>query len=81
MSPKGAGALAYWHCGGTVESRSGPLAPEAARRLLALHAELAAACDAGDLAAIFCNRMRLQIAAAIAAADAWRAAAASSCVR
>ena len=82
MSPSGTGALACWHSGGGIESRCGPLTRNRALQLLRFHAaELRAACSRNDTAAaIFCVRAWLDIAAAILAADAWRAAA-SSCVR
>lgn len=87
MSPQGTGALVYWHCGGTIESRSGHLDFDIAHRLLELFAaEEAAARQWEDAAAAaFCARMRLDLGAALAAADVWRIAATaggeSSCVR
>ena len=86
MSPARTGPLAYWHSGGAIEGRAGPLSRDAAFRLLQLHAaERMAAIERQDPVAVdYCAAAWREIAAAIAAADAWRAAAtapSSSCVR
>jgi hypothetical protein len=77
MSPEHSGPLAYWHSGGAIESRSGPLTRVRAQQLLRFYAdEVAAGFDRDDLAAaLHCVRASLDLAAAMVAADAWRAAA------
>jgi hypothetical protein len=83
MSPHRRGALAYWHSGGGVESRSGPLSRRRALELFRLHAgEMLAAFERRDGAAvIFFAQVSLDIASAIVAADAWRSASAARPVR
>jgi hypothetical protein len=76
MSPHRSSLLAYWHSGGCLESRSGPLTRLRALELFRFYAHQAfEAFERRDVAAvIFCARTSIDIAAAIAAADAWRAA-------
>jgi hypothetical protein len=76
MSPRRSGPLAYWHSGGAIESRSGPLNRPRAEELLQFYAdEVVAGFDRGDLAAVlYCLRASLDLAAAMLAADAWLAA-------
>jgi hypothetical protein len=76
MSPQGSGPLAYWHSGGAIESRTGPLTRLRAQELLRFYAdEVAAGFDREDpTAVIFCARMSLDLAEAVLAADAWWAA-------
>lgn len=77
MSPQRSGPLAYWHSGGAIESRAGPLTRRRAQELLQFYAdEVIAGFDRDDVAAVmFCARVSLDIAAAIVAADAWQTAA------
>jgi hypothetical protein len=74
MSPPSLGALAYWHSGGSIESRSGALSDRRAVQLLAFYASEAVASFQAhdDRAASFCARMSREMAAAIIAAVAWR---------
>ena len=83
MSPHRSGPLAYWHSGGGVESRSGPLSRSRALELLRFYIrEAIAALDQGNVAAaIFCTQAALEIASAIAAAGAWRTASVAPPVR
>ena len=76
MNPHREGPLAYWHCGGTIESRSGVLSPRRAARLFVFYAaQSLAGFEAEDAdAAIFCGRMSLEVAAAMLAAGAWKRA-------
>jgi hypothetical protein len=83
MSPHRSGPLAYWHSGGTIESRLGQLSRSRAGALCRFFAgEVIAAVDRRDDAAvIFCARALSEIGSAIVAADAWRAASARRQVR
>jgi hypothetical protein len=76
MSPRRSGPLAYWHSGGAIESRAGPLSRTRVQELLRFYAEeVVAGFDREDLAAVtYCARVSLDLAAATLAADAWRAA-------
>jgi hypothetical protein len=76
MNPHREGPLAYWHCGGTIESRSGPLSQQRAVQLFVFYAVHAlAAFEAEDAgAAVFCARMSLEVAAARIAAEIWKRA-------
>ena len=76
MSPHRSGRLTYWHSGGGVEGRSGPLTRRRALELLHFYVgEVIAGFQRRDIAAvIFCVSTSLDIASAIVAADAWRAA-------
>jgi hypothetical protein len=74
MSPRSSGILAYWHSGGSIESRSGALGDWRAVQLLAFYAsETLARLQAQDVrAASYCARMSCEVAAAIIAAAEWR---------
>jgi hypothetical protein len=76
MSPRRSGPLAYWHSGGAIESRSGPLTRPHAEELLRFYAdEVVAGFDRQDTAAVlYCMRASFDLAAAMLAADAWRTA-------
>jgi hypothetical protein len=80
MSPHRLGLLAYWHSGGGIESRSGPLSRRRALQLVRFHlGEMVAALERRDNdAARFSAGSSLDLASAIVAADAWKAAAASA---
>ena len=83
MSPHRSGPLAYWHCGGAIESRSGPITLERAVNLFAFygHEALAGCARGDDRAATYCVRSSLDIAAAIIASLAWRRATGATDVR
>jgi hypothetical protein len=74
VSPQSSGALAYWHSGGSIESRSGALSDRRAVQLLAFYAsETLAGIQVRDAqVASYCARMSREVAAAIVAAGAWR---------
>jgi hypothetical protein len=74
MSPQSSGLLAYWHSGGSIESRSGALSDRRAVQLLAFYtSETLAGFQAQDAwVTSYCARMSREVAAAIIAADAWR---------
>lgn len=82
MSPHRSG-LAYWHSGGGVESRSGPLSRSRALELCRFYVREAMASFEQEnvAAAIFCVQGALEIASAIAAADAWKTASVAPPVR
>jgi hypothetical protein len=74
MSPKSSGALAYWHSGGSIESRLGALSDRRAVQLLAFYAaEALAGFRTQDVRTVsYCARMASELAAATIAAGAWR---------
>jgi hypothetical protein len=74
MSPERTGPLAYWHCGGSIEHRSGSLTRQRAAQLFEFHiAEALAGLAAKDFtAAWFCARTAIEIADAMFAAEVWR---------
>jgi hypothetical protein len=74
MSPQRRGILAYWHSGGAIESRSGPIAARRAVELFAFYVrEALAGFERGDAgAATHCARCSLEIAAAIGECEGWR---------
>jgi len=76
MSPQRTGALAYYAAGGSVISRSGAKVSASAAALLAFYQQEATARRLiGDEAgSIFCSRMALELAIAIARTDDWRRA-------
>jgi hypothetical protein len=78
MSPQRSGRLAYWHAGGAIETRSGPITPQRAAALCRFLAEEAlASVLRGDLAAgAFCARTSQEVADAIVECEAWRRSAA-----
>ena len=83
MSPRRRGPLAYWHCGGAIESRSGPILHQNAVELFAFYVrEALAGFERDDVrAASYCARCSLEIAAAIGACEAWRRSTAAADVR
>ena len=83
MSPHPRGPLTYWHSGGGIESRSGSLSRRRALELVEFHAgEMLIAIERRDRSAVrFCAQTSIDIALAIAAADAWQAASAGPSVR
>jgi len=83
MIPERAGALAYWHSGGSIERRSGSLSWRRAAQLLNFYlAEALAGCAADDPAAAwFCARTAIELAEAMFAAEAWRRTACGGSVR
>ena len=77
MNPAPSDVASYWSSGGEVLGRNGALTDRRATALLRFYGRRARGCGAkpdGD-GARFCARMALQLAAAMAAADAWRRAA------
>jgi hypothetical protein len=78
MSPQRSGPLAYHATGGSVLSRSGAEVAGSAATLLAFYRrEAIERRQLGDEAsATFCDCMALELAQALARADAWRRAAA-----
>jgi hypothetical protein len=74
MSPQCRAPLAYWHSGGAIETRSGPIARQRAVELFAFYVRDAlAAFERGDSgAATYCARCSLEIAAAIGDCEGWR---------
>ena len=80
MSPKRPGAAAFRAVGGEVISRSGrPLQGSGIALLIFLRGEALRLAQAGDAAAaLSCAWMAADLARALAAADDWRRAAASS---
>jgi hypothetical protein len=80
MSPQRRGPLAYWHSGGAIESRSGPIAAQRAVALFAFYVrEALAGFERGDSGASnYCARCSLEIAAAIGECEGWRRATAAA---
>ena len=74
MSPRRPGPLAYWHSGGAIESRSGPIVRQRAAELFAFYVrEALAGFERGDSgAATYCARCSLEIAAAVGECEGWR---------
>ena len=83
MTPERGGPLAYWHSGGSIERRLGPLSRQRAAELFDFYlAEALAALAAKDFAvAGFLARTALEIADATIAAEAWRRSARAGHVR
>jgi hypothetical protein len=83
MRSQRSGPLAYWHSGGAIESRSGPIAHQRAVELFAFYvSEAIAGFERGDCgASIYCARCSLEIAAAIGACEGWRRSTAAADVR
>jgi hypothetical protein len=83
MSPQRSGPLAYWHSGGGLESRSGPITPSRALELFQFHvAEMSTGLERRDRAAVMYGaRASLDIASAVVAANAWKAASGAAPVR
>jgi len=83
MSPQRSGSLAYWHSGGGIESRCGPITPSRALELFQFHvAAMFTGLERRDGGAVmYCARASLDIASAIVAANAWEAASGAAPVR
>jgi hypothetical protein len=74
MSPQRRAPLAYWHSGGAIESRSGPITGQRAVELFAFYVrEAFAGFERGDSgASTYCARCSLEIAAALGECEGWR---------
>jgi hypothetical protein len=83
MTPERAGPLTYWHSGGSIERRLGPLTRQRAAELFDFYlAEALAALAAKEFtAAWFLARTAIEIADATIAAEAWRRSACARRVR
>jgi len=83
MSPHRSGPLAYWHCGGAIESRAGAITLQRAVSLFAFYGDeaLAGLARGDNRAAIYCARSSLEVAAAIIDCLAWRRSAGATDVR
>ena len=83
MSPQRSNVLAYWHAGGSIESRSGQISRQRAVRLFVFYVrEALDGFERGDAAgALYCARSSLEIADAIAECEAWSRSAAYPDVR
>ena len=73
MSPERGNTKSYWHAGGSIESRSGPITADRAVGLLAFYAcETIAGLERGDLrAALYCAASSLEIADAVVESVVW----------
>jgi hypothetical protein len=74
MAPQRSGRLTYWHAGGAIETRSGPISLQRANALRRFFAdEAAAAVQRSDLAVgDFCAGKALEIAHAVIRCESWR---------
>jgi hypothetical protein len=79
MSPERRNTKAYWHAGGSIESRYGPLTADRAVGLFAFYAcEAIAGFERGDLsAARYCAGSSLEVADAIIESEVWNRSAAA----
>jgi hypothetical protein len=83
MSPQRSSRLGYWHTGGAIESRSGPMTRQRAVGLFVFHVrEALDGFERGDVGgATYCARSSLEIANAIIECEAWRRSAGDPGVR
>ena len=83
MSPQTPGRLGYWHSGGAIESRSGPMSRQRVVGLFAFYVrEALDGFERGDVwGAIYCARSSLEIAHAIIQCEAWKRSAGDPGVR
>jgi hypothetical protein len=83
MSPRRSNTLAYWHAGGSIESRSGQIIPQRAVRLFVFYVrEALEGLERDDLSgATYCARCSLEIASAIIDCEAWNRSAIDRSIR
>jgi hypothetical protein len=83
MAPQRSGPLGYWHAGGAIESRSGPMTGQRSVGLFAFYVrEALDGVGRGDVGgAIYCARSSLEIANAIIEREAWKRSAGDPGVR
>ena len=83
MTPDRTGPLTYWHCGGSIEHRSGSLTQQRAAQLFDFYVTEALAGSAAEdfPVAWFCARTAIELIEAILAATAWERSACTERVR
>ena len=83
MSPQRRSGKAYWHAGGSIESRSGPMTHDRSVILFQFYArEAIAGFERGDRGAtLYCAVASLELADAIIEYEAWMRSAAPAGVR